>query len=325
MHKSVASITMSAIFMEAFLMRTIAALFLSFSLLGCSATPTQVSTFYDYQLATPTGERISLQKLPAEIENADVILVGEWHTHAGIHRFQTDLLKQMTENGHPMALSMEQFTRDAQPLMDDYLTGKIGEQYLIQKANAWPNYESDYRPLVEFAKSQQLPVIAANAPKPIVRCIGRVGIDYLDRLSPEQRQWVATEVNIQDSPYKSTFMASMHHGNPAQNENQYAAQVTWDETMAESILRYLAANPERKVLHIAGMFHTQQGLGTAASILRRNPNLKVVIITPVGELSPQSDDYQLQVLTPPVRYVQKAHQAEAINALKNRNTDLVCE
>lgn len=83
-----------------------------------------------------------------------------------------------------MVLSMEQFTRDAQPLMDDYLTGKIGEQYLIQKANAWPNYESDYRPLVEFAKSQQLPVIAANAPKPIVRCIGRVGIDYLDRLSP---------------------------------------------------------------------------------------------------------------------------------------------
>lgn len=75
----------------------------------------------------------------------------------------------------------------------------------------------------------------------------------------------------------------------------------------------------------AGMFHTQQGLGTAASILRRNPNLKVVIITPVGEISPQSDDYQLQVLTPPVRYVQKAHQAEAINALKNRNTDLVCE
>lgn len=58
-------------------MRTIAALFLSFSLLGCSATPTQVSTFYDYQLATPTGERISLQRLPAEIENADVILVGE--------------------------------------------------------------------------------------------------------------------------------------------------------------------------------------------------------------------------------------------------------
>lgn len=177
-------------------MRTIAALFLSFSLLGCSATPTQVSTFYDYQLATPTGERISLQRLPAEIENADVILVGEWHTHAGIHRFQTDLLKQMTENGHPMVLSMEQFTRDAQPLMDDYLTGKIGEQYLIQKANAWPNYESDYRPLVEFAKSQQLPVIAANAPKPIVRCIGRVGIDYLDRLSPEQRQWVATELTF---------------------------------------------------------------------------------------------------------------------------------
>lgn len=306
-------------------MRVIAALSLTLSLIGCASTPSDISTFYDYQLATPKGERISIQNLPADIENADVILIGEWHTHAGIHRFQTDLLKQMVENGHPMALSMEQFARDAQPVLDEYLAGEIGEQYLIQKANAWPNYESDYRPLVEFAKSQQLPIIAANAPKPIVRCIGRVGIDYMERLTPDQRQWIAAEINTQDSPYKSTFMASMHHGNPAQNENQFAAQVTWDETMAESIVRYLKTNPERKVLHIAGMFHTQQGLGTAASILRRNPNLKVVIITPVGDITTQSDDYQLQVLTPPVRYVQKAHQAEAIKALKNRNTDLVCE
>ncbi|MEF2521637.1 ChaN family lipoprotein [Vibrio mimicus] len=306
-------------------MRVIAALSLTLSLIGCASTPSDISTFYDYQLATPKGERISIQNLPADIKNADVILIGEWHTHAGIHRFQTDLLKHMVENGHPMALSMEQFARDAQPVLDEYLAGEIGEQYLIQKANAWPNYESDYRPLVEFAKDQKLPIIAANAPKPIVRCIGRVGIDYIERLTPEQRQWIAAEINTQDSPYKSTFMASMHHGNPAQNENQFAAQITWDETMAESIVRYLRTNPERKVLHIAGMFHTQQGLGTAASILRRNPNLKVVIITPVGDITTQSDDYQLQVLTPPVRYVQKAHQAEAIKALKNRNTDLVCE
>lgn len=306
-------------------MRVIAALSLTLSLIGCASTPSDISTFYDYQLATPKGERISIQNLPADIENADVILIGEWHTHAGIHRFQANLLQQMVENGHPMALSMEQFARDAQPVLDEYLAGEIGEQYLIQKANAWPNYESDYRPLVEFAKGQQLPIIAANAPKPIVRCIGRVGIDYIERLTPEQRQWIAAEINTQDSSYKSTFMASMHHGNPAQNENQFAAQVTWDETMAESIVRYLRTNPERKVLHIAGMFHTQQGLGTAASILRRNPNLKVVIITPVGDITTQSDDYQLQVLTPPVRYVQKAHQAEAIKALKNRNTDLVCE
>lgn len=306
-------------------MRTIAAIFLSLSLIGCSSTPSKIRTFYDYQLATPSGEYLSVQHLPAAIKEADVILIGEWHTHAGIHRFQTDLLKQMADNGHAMALSMEQFTRDTQPLINDYLAGKIGEQYLIQTANAWPNYESDYRPLVEFAKSQQLPIIAANAPKPIVRCIGRIGIDYVDRLKPEQRQWLASEINTQDSPYKSTFMASMHHGNPEQTENQYAAQVTWDETMAESIVRYLAANPQRQVLHIAGMFHTQQGLGTAASILRRNPNLKIVIITPVGELSATGSDYQLQVLTPPVRYVQKEHQAAAIKALKNRNTDLVCE
>ncbi len=102
------------------------------------------------------------------------------------------------------------------------------------------NYESDYRPLVEFAKQADIPVIAANAPKNIVRCIGRQGADYLNKLDSDERSFIADEVNTANSPYKEKFMASMHHGKPEQTEKQYAAQVTWDETMADSIVKYLA-------------------------------------------------------------------------------------
>ncbi|MDG4869738.1 ChaN family lipoprotein, partial [Guyparkeria sp. 1SP6A2] len=88
---------------------------------------------------------------------------------------------------HPIVLSMEQFSRDSQPYLDQYLQGEIGEQYLIEQSNAWPNYASDYRPLVELAKHHQRPIIAANAPKNMVRCIGQQGIEYLDKLPKEQR------------------------------------------------------------------------------------------------------------------------------------------
>lgn len=287
--------------------------------------PETVSTYYDYQFASPQGEALSLNALPQELLDANVVLIGEWHTHSAIHRFQTDFLKARQNADSNIALSMEQFTREHQDTLNQYLNGEIGEQVLISKAAAWPNYESDYRALVEFAKANDLDVIAANAPKPFVQCIGRKGLPYLDQLSSEQRDWVATEVNIGDSPYKEKFMASMHHGTPEQTEKQFAAQVTWDETMAESIVDYLATNPGKQVIHVAGKFHTEGGLGTAASISRRNPDLKVAIITPVEALSSDSSDYQLQVLSPPVRFVQKENRMKAYKHLSKRSSDLQCD
>ena len=287
--------------------------------------PETVSTYYDYQFASPQGEALSLNALPQELLDADVILIGEWHTHSAIHRFQTDFLKARQSADSNIALSMEQFTREHQDTLNQYLNGEIGEQVLISKAAAWPNYESDYRALVEFAKANDLDVIAANAPKPFVQCIGRKGLPYLEQLSSEQRDWVATKVNIGDSPYKEKFMASMHHGTPEQTEKQFAAQVTWDETMAESIVDYLATNPDKQVIHVAGKFHTEGGLGTAASISRRNPDLKVAIITPVEALSSDSSDYQLQVLSPPVRFVQKENRMKAYKHLSKRSSDLQCD
>ncbi|EGQ7763992.1 ChaN family lipoprotein [Vibrio sp. 2304] len=302
-------------------------------LTGCSsythtdshATSAEVTSFYDYQLYTPSGEHIALSKLPIELQQADVILIGEWHTHAGVHRFQTDMLKQLTSYDRSLALSMEQFTRDKQPVVDAYLRGEIGEQYLMKQANAWPNYESDYRPLVEFAKQKNLPVIAANAPKSIVRCIGRQGLDYINKLDDDQRMFIAQAINTGSSPYKEKFMASMHHGKPEQTEKQFAAQVTWDETMAESIVSYLDDNPGVQIVHVAGKFHTEQGLGTAASILSRNPSLKVIVISPTDNVLSDNTDYQLEVLAPPVRYVQDAHRMAAYQHLTKRNNDLQCK
>ncbi len=303
--------------------------FLSFILFtwltGCSApTSDNLNHFYDYRISAPQGKIITLPDLTHALQNADVILIGEWHTHSAIHKFQAELLAALIEQQYPIALSMEQFSRDDQPYLDQYLQGVIGEQYLIEQSNAWPNYQSDYRPLVELAKQHQRPIIAANAPKNMVRCIGREGIEYLDSLPENQRHWVAKNINLNESPYKAQFMASMHHGEPAQHERQFAAQMTWDETMAESIVEFLNQHPQHKVLHTVGAFHVQSGLGTAAAIKQRNPNLTVVIITPTTEISSSSNDFQLLVQAMPIRYVQPANQWQAFKTLKERGSALTC-
>lgn len=298
---------------------------------GCStlntpSEPDSVNTFYDYQLYTPQNQPLELSQWVAEAQQADVILIGEWHTHTGIHRFQTQALQQLiTNSSHPVALSMEQFSRDAQPIVDEYLHGEIGEQTLIQQGQAWPNYESDYRPLIEVAKTSNIDVLAANAPKPIIRCIAQQGLSYLDKLDASTRHSVAANIDISDSAYKQKFMASMHHGEPSQHINMYASQLTWDATMAETIVDYLEQHPHTKVLHIAGKFHTEGGLGTAAQINKLNPKLKVMIVTPVATPELNHSDYQLHVLAPPVRYVKKENQQQAYKAMSTRAAPTRCE
>ena len=175
-----------------------------------------LDNFYQYQIYTPNSEPITIDELTQSIQTADVILVGEWHTHPGIHRFQTELLQSLLNQNRTVALSMEQFSRDHQDALDAYLESKIGEQTLIKQTNAWPNYLSDYRPLVELAKKYQSDIIAANAPKQIVRCVGQLGLNYLDTLTPAQRSFVAESINTDSSPYKNVFMESMHHGDEEQ-------------------------------------------------------------------------------------------------------------
>ena len=133
---------------------------LTLFLSGCSSiiephsdlSSSRVETFYDYQLATPNQKNIDLTSFTERLKNADVILIGEWHTHPAVHRFQTDLLRSLYQQNQNISLSMEQFTRDKQTVINQYLNHDIGEQTLITQSNAWANYESDYRPLVEFAK-----------------------------------------------------------------------------------------------------------------------------------------------------------------------------
>ena len=113
--------------------------------------------------------------------------MGEWHDHAGNHLAEMALFCAVYERAPGLTLSMEMFERDVQPVLDDYLAGRIGEANFRRKGRAWGNYAESYRPLVEFAKDHTLPVIAANVPASVVRCVGAEGAGYLARMPADKR------------------------------------------------------------------------------------------------------------------------------------------
>ena len=270
-------------------------------LTGCqvnsaASLPAPISSLFDYQLQDPTGNGLSLPEAVEQLAEADVIMVGELHGHQGIHRFQADLLAQLLSQPRPFALAMEQFSRENQDTVDAYLAGDMGEDVFIEQSHAWPGYRSDYRALISLARDAQIPVIAANAPRNIVRCIGRQGADYLQRLPKDERKWVAERLTLTDDAYKARFMVNRHHGQ-APSEQQFAAQTTWDDTMAESIQRYLQQHPSHGVMLTVGRFHIADGLGTAQRLQQRAPGLNIALIYPVttDETLPDAPLWTLRV------------------------------
>jgi len=264
---------------------------------GLSTMPTAIPDFDSFMLMRVAGgaaTEVSTEQAADALKDDDVIFLGEWHDHIANHLAEMALLRAIHTRSPELALSMEQFERDVQPVVDDYLAGKIGEETLKAKGRAWSNYAEAYRPLVEYAKDHGLPVIAANAPASIVRCVGREGAVFLETLPPGKRGWAAADLHTEDGPYKDKFMKFLSgdniHGGPpdadaeaarTRAENSFAAQVTRDDTMADSIANYLRAHPGHKVVHVTGAFHVEDRLGTVERLKLRMPNLKTALVLPV--------------------------------------------
>ena len=211
-------------------------------------------TLYQHQwlLSAVPDKPQSLSSIAEKLADYDVIFFGELHTHPAIHLAQMELLQALQQHNVNLTLSMEQFERDGQIYIDDYLAGKIGEKYLIKQARAWDNYPSSYRPLLEYARHHQLPVIAANAPKRAVLCVARKGLEILDKMPDSKRQHIAQTIDTSAGEYYDQYMAfltknSSHGASRAtkQKDNDsmskimqtmgqrsFAAQAVRDDTMA---------------------------------------------------------------------------------------------
>lgn len=303
---------------------------------GCSTLAhrqdSKLTNFYQHRWIDTQSpdKKLTVEQVARLMSSYDVVFFGEIHGHSAVHLAQMQLFEAMYRLNPKLGLSLEQFERDTQPLVDDYLAGKIGEEYLMQQARAWENYPSSYRPLVEFAKQHHLAVIAANAPKTDVVCVGRLGPGYLDSLESVKRQYVAQDIDLSDGDYRQQFMDFLKdnssHGSIAGDgmsammktlsERSYAAQVVRDETMAESIARHLDEHPEQQILHLNGVFHSHQFLGTVERLIKRKPAIKIAVIETVtiadGDESWKTEDLDsgnilLLVKQLPLKFVDKNH------------------
>ena len=232
---------------------------------------------------------------------ADVVFFGEQHDDPETHFAEFALLEGIGRKRSQVVLSLEMFERDVQPLLDDYLAGRMSEADFLARSRPWDRYATDYRGLVMLARARGWRVVAANVPRPIASAIGRKGLAAIDTLPPSSRTWLADTFSCPNDAYYTRFAQEMtgHSagGGPptaadsagmlAMTQRFYEAQCIKDETMAESIVRALGhPGGERIVVHFNGSFHSDYGQGTAQRVSRRFPDVRRLLITAVPVIDP---------------------------------------
>ncbi|WP_184542894.1 ChaN family lipoprotein [Mucilaginibacter sp. FT3.2] len=228
---------------------------------------------------TATQKPATTADIVNNMTQADVLFFGEEHNDSTGHLLELELFKQLAQQyPHKTALSMEMFTTDCQLVLNEYLGGLIREKSLISDARTWPNYK-DYRPLVELAKENQIPVIAANAPSRYTNMVTRNGLGSLQQLDAQAKAYLAPlPIDTATGAYYDKFIGIMGGHGAMAGMQLYQSQNLWDATMAWSIAKFYKTHPSFKILQLNGGFHSEEKLGAVAQLKKYATNVRVVTV-----------------------------------------------
>lgn len=231
-----------------------------------------------YSLFTANGKVVSYKNMIKELETADLVFFGELHDDPIGHWFELEITKDLYSSKQTnLVLAAEMFESDIQVIMSEYLEGKISQKSFESEARIWPNYKTDYKPLVEFAKKNKLFFVASNVPRRYASAVNKHGFEILDSLSDDAKTFLPPLPIKYDSTVNCyAEMLKMKDMNSHITSNFPKAQAIKDATMAHFIMENWSKG--KLVIHYNGSYHSNNFEGIVWYIRQSNPDLKIVTI-----------------------------------------------
>ncbi len=232
-----------------------------------------------YKIYNAKGKQVSYKKMMKTLAKKDIVLFGELHNNAIAHWLQYEATNELHKT-RKMILGAEMMEADNQDELNSYLKGEIDAKKLDTIARLWPNYDTDYAPLINFAKDNNLPFIATNIPRRFASKVFKGGFEALDSLSVEEKTWVAPLPITFDAnlpTYKEILVMMGEHGAP----ELVMAQASKDATMAYFILKNYTSGS--LFIHYNGAFHSDKYEGILWYLKQDQPNLNYGTLSTVSQ------------------------------------------
>lgn len=196
-----------------------------------------------------------------------VVLLGEAHDSAEDHRWQLHVLAQLHSRQPNLALGFEMFPRRVQPVLDQWVAGKLSEQAFLKQSEwekVWIYDARDYLPIFHYARMNRIPMLALNVERTLPDAVGKQGWNAV----PEaQKEGVSRPAKPGREYVKDLRMVFEHHPARARGESAFPrfveAQTVWDRAMAQGMAEFLNKQPRALVVGIMGAGHVRYGRGVA--------------------------------------------------------------
>jgi uncharacterized iron-regulated protein len=197
------------------------------------------------------------------LSSSPAVCFGEYHDVPAHHyaelRALAELAARAERCGHSLAVGFEMFQRPFQAGLSAFVAGELGEAPFLEQTEYVARWGYDfalYRPLLEGVRAHHLPALALNARAELTRKIGRTGLASLDEAELAE----LPELVLDDAEHREfifgLFGVLPEHAAEFGLEDVYAAQTVWDETMADTSARWLAASGgSARLLDFAGGAH----------------------------------------------------------------------
>ena len=230
-------------------------------------------------LMTNKGLILGLKEGCQTLMGYDVVFFGEDHDSRIAHEGELTLLSELAARDSNLVLALEMFECDVQDALNAYLEGTIAEARFLELARPWPNYQEDYRPLVELAKAQGIPVVAANVPRKTAAMVAMADAISSDVVG-EDSIYLPPRLHLDSEEYYENFaalMKRMPHSGPMKAlklEALYKAQALKDAVMAASLEPFL----DHRILFCCGHFHSDYHLGIPYQLQKNHPELNVAVV-----------------------------------------------
>jgi len=244
----------------------------------------------------PAGGPVSLlNSFEATIDQLNehrVIYVGENHTSMADHQLQFRIIEALHRKNPDLAIGMEMFPHTSQPMIDAYLNdAAISEQDFLRNSRYFDVWHYDwrfFRSIFNYARQHKIPVIGLNLDRDIV---SKIFVDgHTDSLSAEQKMILPADRNL-DLPGYTDRLEAIHgfHQNHIKKgvlAGFIQSQAMWDETMADTAVKYLIANPSTRMVILAGSQHTRKDSGMPPRVASRLPVKQASVLNLSSENSP---------------------------------------
>lgn len=239
-----------------------------------------------YQLFKNNGEVANYNNMITDFAESDMVFFGEYHYNPIAHWLQLEVSKSLFEiKKDSLFFGAEMLESGNQLVLDEYLSGLYPENKMLpEMTQMWNNYDTDYRPLVEFAKENKLRFIATNIPRRYASLISKKGITALKELKPAALALIGPDLEKYFDPTVKAYaeMADNMGGHvPPNMLNIQTAQAAKDATMAHFSLKNFKKGD--LLLHIEGSYHSNYEQGIIWWIHKIKPGLNIKSITTLSE------------------------------------------